>query len=133
MDIVKDFIKKFRELFDYVIVGGLTTLVNFVVYFSCTHVQMNWFIANMIAWVFAVAFAYFANRIYVFKSDNKDKKKELMLFILLRLLTLGIESILMFICIQLLLINENIAKILVSIVTVLGNYVFCKFFIFNES
>ena len=48
-----------------------------------------------------------------------------------RQVTLVVESLLLFVCIQLAAMNENIAKIFVSIVTVIGNYVFCKFMIFK--
>lgn len=125
--------KNLIELIKYVVVGGLTTLVNFVVFFICTYFKMHWFFANVISWVFAVAFAYVVNRKYVFESQSNDKKKELVQFVGLRLLTLGVESVLMFISIQLLHIDENISKIIVSFVTVIGNYVFCKFLIFKPN
>lgn len=123
--------KNLIELINYVVVGGLTTLVNFVVYFFCTHVQIHYLIANVIAWVFAVLFAYIANRKYVFKSEGNDQKAEFIQFVSLRAVTLIVESLLLFVCIQMLSMNENIAKIIVSIVTVIGNYVFCKFMIFK--
>ena len=123
--------KNLIELINYVVVGGLTTLVNFVVYFFCTHVQLHYLIANVIAWVFAVVFAYIANRKYVFKSEGNNQKAEFIQFVSLRAVTLIVESLLLFVCIQMLSMNENIAKIIVSIVTVIGNYVFCKFMIFK--
>ena len=124
--------KNIIELLNYVVVGGLTTLVNFVVYFFCTHIQLHYLIANVIAWIFAVLFAYIANRKYVFKSEGNDQKAEFIQFVSLRAVTLVVESLLLFVCIQLAAMNENIAKIFVSIVTVIGNYVFCKFMIFKQ-
>ena len=121
--------KNIIELLNYVVVGGLTTLVNFVVYFFCTHIQLHYLIANVIAWIFAVLFAYIANRKYVFKSEGNDQKAEFIQFVSLRAVTLVVESLLLFVCIQLAAMNENIAKIFVSIV--IGNYVFCKFMIFK--
>ena len=106
--------KNIIELLNYVVVGGLTTLVNFVVYFFCTHIQLHYLIAN-----------YIANRKYVFKSEGNDQKAEFLQFVSLRAVTLVVESLLLFVCIQLAAMNENIAKIFVSIVTVIGNYVFC--------
>lgn len=123
--------KNLIELINYIVVGGLTTLVNFVVYFFCTHVHIHYLIANVIAWVFAVLFAYAANRKYVFKSEGNDQKAEFTQFVSLRAVTLIVESLLLFICIQMISMNENVAKIIVSIVTVVGNYVFCKFMIFK--
>lgn len=123
--------KSLIELINYIVVGGLTTLVNFVVYFFCTHIQLHYLIANVVAWVFAVLFAYIANRKYVFKSEGNDQKAEFVQFVSLRAVTLVVESLLLFVCIQTLSMDEYIAKIIVSIVTVIGNYVFCKFMIFK--
>lgn len=123
--------KNMLELISYVIVGGLTTLVNFVVFFLCTAAEMHWFFANVLSWIAAVLFAYAANRKYVFKSSANDKKKEFLQFVSLRLLTLVVETALLFVFIQLLDFHENISKIIVSFVTVIGNYVFCKFLIFH--
>ena len=72
---------------------------------------------------------FFANRQYVFKSEN-DASKEAYQFFMLRLATLVVESALLFIFIQLFSLDEMISKIFVSIVTVVSNYVFCKFRIF---
>lgn len=123
--------KNLVELITYIIVGGLTTLVNFIVYFACTSADLHYLVANVISWVVAVLFAYFANRKYVFKSETNSQKTEFIQFVSLRAVTLIVESILLFVFVQLLFMNENIAKIVVSVVTVIGNYVFCKFLIFK--
>ena len=99
--------KNIIELLNYVVVGGLTTLVNFVVYFFCTHIQLHYLIANVIAWIFAVLFAYIANRKYVFKSEGNDQKAEFIQFVSLRAVTLVVESLLLFVCIQLAAMNER--------------------------
>lgn len=123
--------KNIIELITYIIVGGLTTLVNFIVYFACTSANLHYLVANVISWIVAVLFAYFVNRKYVFKSEANSQKTEFIQFVSLRAVTLIVESILLFIFVQLVLMNENIAKIVVSVVTVIGNYVFCKFLIFK--
>ena len=47
-----------QELVSYLLTGGATTLVNYVVYLSLLHFEMNYLAANTIAWAFAVTFAY---------------------------------------------------------------------------
>ena len=69
--------KNYREIIRYLIVGVLTTLVSLGVYYGLTMtvldpdngVQLQ--IANVVSWIAAVTFAYFANRSYVFRSRNK--------------------------------------------------------------
>ena len=122
--------KDLKELISYIVVGGCTTLVNFIIYWLLIKlVHQGWLVANVISWIGAVIFAFFANRQYVFKSEN-DASKEAYQFFMLRLATLVVESALLFIFIQLFSLDEMISKIFVSIVTVVSNYVFCKFRIF---
>lgn len=80
-----------KEIISYVFVGIMTTLVNYIVYFVLLMIHCHWLVANSISWFFAVIFAYYANKKYVFESQN-DIKKELSSFVLLRFLTLIVEN-----------------------------------------
>ena len=64
-----------KEIVSYVFVGGMTTLVNYVVYFILFKIHSHWLIANSISWIFAVLFAYYTNKRYVFISTNNIKKE----------------------------------------------------------
>lgn len=123
--------KELKEIISYVFVGGCTTLVNFIVYYVMIKAgNFSWLIANIVSWLAAVIFAYFANRQYVFKSDN-DTKKEAYQFFILRLATLLVENGLLYLFISMMAFDEMIAKVIVSIVTVVSNYGLCKFKIFS--
>lgn len=120
-----------KEIVSYVFVGGMTTLVNYVVYFILLKIHSHWLIANSISWIFAVLFAYYTNKRYVFKSTN-NIKKEFISFILLRFMTLLIENICLYLLIDLLNLQSMISKVCVSFITILSNYILCKFKIFKE-
>ena len=120
-----------KEIVSYVFVGGMTTLVNYVVYFILLKIHSHWLIANSISWIFAVLFAYYTNKRYVFKSTN-NIKKEFISFILLRFMTLLIENICLYLLIDLLNLQPMISKVCVSFITILSNYILCKFKIFKE-
>ena len=67
--------KDLKELISYVFVGGCTTLINFVIYwFVITMMDQGWLFANVISWVGAVIFAFWANKHFVFKSANETGK-----------------------------------------------------------
>ena len=132
------FYKNHEEIINYVIVGGLTTLVSLLTYFICVHtildannpVQLQ--ISNIISWIFSVAFAYVTNRIYVFKSKNKDIFKEISLFYVSRITTLLIDMLFMFVLVTLLSVNDTVAKILVQFIIVVLNYIFSKILVFKR-
>ena len=119
------------EIVSYVFVGGMTTLVNYVVYFILLKIHSHWLIANSISWIFAVLFVYYKNKRYVLKSKN-NIKKEFISFILLRFMTLLIENICLYLLIDLLNLQPMISKVCVSFITILSNYILCKFKIFKE-
>lgn len=128
-------LKKNVEMIRYAVVGGLTTVVSIVSFWFFEEVlHFPWFWANVLSWVLAVAFAFVGNKIYVFRSKNENLFgliKEILSFAAMRLITLGLESLMMFLMIDLAHWNRLLAKTLATIVVVISNYVFSKFFIFT--
>ena len=127
------------EVISYLIVGVLTTVVNYVVYFLMPRFGTSGIdvvVATGAAWVAAVAFAFFANKIFVFDSPSWDRKtvmKELPSFITARLLSLGFDALFTFITIGRLRWNEPLMKILSNIFVLIANYAASKFFIFKKT
>ena len=134
---ISSLLKKYQEIINYIIVGGLTTLVSLGSYYFCVKTFLNpnngWQLqfANIISWILAVTFAYFANRIFVFKSKNK-KVPEALGFFLARILTLLIDMLVMFLLVTLIKMNDKLAKILVQFVILVSNYILSKYIIFNK-
>ena len=129
---------KNEEIWNYLIVGGLTTLVALIVYYTCVLTFLNpnnaieLQIANIISWIIAVLFAYFANRVYVFKSEEKNIKKEATSFIGSRIFTLLLDMLTMFIIVTVLHLNDKIGKIISQIIVMVGNYIISKLFVFKN-
>jgi len=121
---------KNKEIINYIIVGVLTTLVSIGSYWLFRFVIKNYIVLSILSWIFAVAFAYFTNRAFVFESKEKDLIKEVTKFVSCRLLTLGLEVILMFVFVSLLHINDMISKIILQVVVLVSNYLLSKLFVF---
>ncbi len=121
---------KLKELFLYGIGGVLTTVVNYLVYFGLDNWKINYLLANTLAWAAAVIFSYWINRKLVFES-KRSWISEFVPFAGLRLMTLAVENLLLFLLIGQLHMSSPVSKIAVSILTVLGNYVICKKHIFH--
>ncbi len=120
-----------QEAISYLLTGGATTLVNYAAYLALLHFKAGYLAANTIAWVFAVAFAYVTNRIFVFHSRNQIGK-ELVSFVSMRFLTLLMENVLLAFFIQYLQFSPALSKIIVSFATVVANYAVCKCQIFRK-
>lgn len=120
-----------KELTAYLISGGITTGVNYFLYAALLYLHLPWLAANSAAWAGAVLTAYLLNRRWVFHSGN-HVKKELASFVGVRFLTLLAENALLWLSIDILDAAPVPAKLSVSIVTVLGNYILCKYRIFKK-
>ena len=131
--------EKYKKIINYVIVGGLTTVVSLGTYYICVFTFLNpnhaleLQIANVLSWVAGVAFAYFTNRKYVFNSNNPNKLKEAIMFTLSRLVTLVLDMLIMGLGVSILKFNDKIVKLISQVVVVIGNYVFSKLFVFKKA
>lgn len=130
---------KNEELWNYLIVGGLTTIVSLGTYFICTTTFLDpgntieLQIANVISWIFAVAFAYITNRIYVFKSKEENYLKEISSFVGSRVFSLLLDMLTMFLIVSVFTLNDKIGKIVSQIIVTIVNYVLSKLFVFKGS
>ncbi len=141
---------KYHEIIMYLIFGVATTVVSWVTYALFTKIipvfpffgiaDFNIIIANVLSWVCAVLFAYITNKIWVFDSKSWHMSvalKELGLFVTSRLATGVIEwvglPLLIYVGINQTIfgVEGMVAKVLVSIIVVILNYVFSKLFVFK--
>ena len=139
---MKELYRKYRQLIVYFIVGCMTTLVSWGVYAAGVEL-LHWSVAvsNTVSWIAAVAFAYVANKIWVFRSYRWEilfVLHEAALFVGARILT-GLFEIA---AVPLLVrfgmdwkfmgVRGMWAKILVSVVVLVLNYAFSKLIVFKE-
>ena len=130
--------KKYDEMINYLIVGGLTTVVSLGTYYFCVYTFLNpnnafqLQIANIISWISCVTFAYFTNRIFVFKSKRTYKLKEAISFYGSRIATLLLEMGIMFVFVTILHFNDKIIKLVAQVVITILNYVLSKLLIFKK-
>ncbi len=130
--------KKNQEIINYLIFGVLTTIVSLVTYYTLVFTILNpnkaleLQLANILSWIISVIFAYITNRIYVFKSKNKNIKKEFINFCGSRIITLLLDMFIMFFFVTLLHLNDKIFKLISQVLVVIGNYIISKIFVFRK-
>jgi len=138
MNKIIELYKKHKEIINYVIVGGLTTVASMTIFYGSTLTFLDGNdpfelqVANVLSWVGAVLFSYMANRIFVFESKNPKIFKELIAFVSSRLATLLLDMGTMFLLSSVLQINYNFAKIVAMVLVTVGNYVISKIFVFKK-
>ena len=151
MNVIKDILKKYKEPILYVLFGGFTTVVNFLVFYLMNRAAGEEFylVNNIIAWLAAVIFAYITNKLWVFESKSLAVKtvfKELAEFFSARIFSLGVEEGGLWLFVDKLgfdsfsfsvfgfeVTGKLIAKLVLAVIVVILNYFFSKFIIFKKN
>lgn len=127
---------KHWDILAYLFFGGLTTLVNFLVYVPAYHwAGLSAALSNVIAWAAAVAFAFLTNKPFVFKSRDWSAKTvlpELGKFVGCRLGSGLLETLFLALTVDILAWNGVLMKVIASVLVVVLNYVGSKLFVFNK-
>lgn len=163
----RESIEKYREILSYLIVGVMTTVIGFGTYFlilflarmggigeqtGAYHVMRA--VAQVVQWILSVLFAYYANKTWVFRyaEDKTGKQTALnfLSFVTSRLFSLGVDSLVTFGTVWLLLKGGYVAhefhfvvtlslsadfwgKLLAAIAVIVLNYVLGKFVVFRKT
>lgn len=142
MQKIKDLYLEYKEVINYLIFGVLTTVVNLVIKYillftvldASSAVQLQ--IAIVISWIVACLFAYITNRMFVFESKSKKILKEIISFFTARIVTLGMEMLIMFVFVTVLKLNSDLWVVIWSAVSqaivIIVNYIFSKLIIFTN-
>ena len=135
-DKVRTLIQKHRDILVYLFFGGLTTVVNYVVYLPCHNLLMlSASVSNVIAWIVAVAFAFLTNKPFVFQSYDWSAKTvlpELAKFVGCRVGSGLLETAILFVTVDLIHWNGNVWKLSTSVLVVILNYFGSKLLVFTK-
>jgi putative flippase GtrA len=131
-----DLFVKHYDIISYLFFGVLTTAVNYLIYLPCYNLlHFSASVSNVIAWVFAVAFAYLTNKPFVFKSHDWSAKTvvpELTKFVGSRIVSGVLETAIIFVTVDVLGWNGNVMKLVTSVLVVIFNYVASKLLVFKK-
>lgn len=139
---MKNFYLKYKEQILYLVFGVIVTLVNWVIYaVFVAVVDVGITLSNAVAWFAAVITAFVTNKMYVFENKATGKLdliKEAVMFLLSRISTGIFEiiapTVLVFIGLDGMLfgIDAFYAKLIVSIIVVILNYILSKKLVFKN-
>ena len=136
MEKIISLIKKHKSFISYGIFGVLTTVVNIVTYNLCYYqMGISNTLSNIAAWILAVTFAYLTNKAWVFESRSwawEILRREIPAFVSCRLATGILDLVIMYLCVDVMLWNAMLMKLMSNILVILLNYIFSKLVIFKK-
>lgn len=115
------------QIFKFVVVGGIATLIDWIIYF----VLFNYFhifplISNIISYSISVIYNFIMSVKWVFDTKDKSMKRLLFEFIVLSLLGLIISEFIIWFFLEILSFDSIIAKILSTLIVMVINFILRK-------
>lgn len=134
---IKGLYFNYKEVVNYLVFGGLTTIVNFVTYYIFARmIGIDEVVSSALSWFFSVLFAYITNKIFVFDSKTETRTqliKECVSFFLARILSGVLCDVGTFaLMVKVFNINDILSKIVTQVMVVIVNYIFSKFIVFKK-
>ena len=132
---IQDFYDRHESVLLYLIVGALTTAVSLVTQYIPKLIGSPTEVNTTVSWICAVTFAFFTNKVWVFKNESNTKKDWLgqaAAFYGARLVTYFLELGFMILTVRVLSQNEYIMKLVAQVFILIINYLFSKLVIFRK-
>ena len=124
--------KLLGQLMKFGVVGIIATVIDFVVLTISTETFGVYYLTSAaIGFIVATLFNYVASMRYVFNSrfGPHEKRKELIIFILLSLVGLGLNQFFMWLFVEFFSIFYIFSKVLATVLVMTWNFVSRKIFI----
>ena len=130
--------KLFRQLFKFGIVGTIAFAIDYGIFTLLTQViNMHYLISSIISFSISVIFNYIMSVKWVFDITKKQTAKEFIIFILLSVVGLIINSIVLYILVENAPIcssdvagfHELISKVIATIIVMIFNFITRKIFL----
>ncbi|MCM1024051.1 MAG: GtrA family protein [Prevotella sp.] len=132
---IRNFYGRHESALLYVIVGGMTTVVSVAAQYVPAYMGLPTEANTTISWIFAVTFAFFANKVWVFKdksNSGKDWISQAAAFYGARAATYFMELGFMSLTVRVLNRNEYVMKLIAQVFILVINYLFSKLVIFRK-
>lgn len=136
--------KLIAQFLKFAIVGGISFVVDFAVYgVMCNTFGVHYIISGIFGFVISVIVNYLLSMKFVFVSkDDLSKRSEFIIFVILSVIGLGLNSFILYICIDLIYVNwlwlqgvisiklmNLAAKIVATFIVMVYNFITRKIFL----
>lgn len=119
------------QIFKFIVVGGIATVIDWIIYFVLYHfIKIEPIIANIISFAVSVVYNYWASCKYVFKvNKEKSKARQFVEFIVFAVIGLLINEVIIWGLHNELEWNAMLVKIIATAIVMVFNFVTRKKFL----
>ena len=125
-------INRIFEILRYGIVGGITTGVNFLLFYLLSFTPINYIVNNVLTYFITVILSFYLNEKFVFTNPNRHSSKFLKLskYILIRMGSIVADSVLLYICVSIFGYSVIWSKLVIACVIIMLTYIFNKLIVY---
>jgi len=121
--------KLINQILKFGVVGGIAFVIDYGILFLLAKViGLNELISAAISFIISLTFNYFLSTKWVFEA-KKQTPKEVIIFVLLSVVGLGINEVLIYLCTKKLGIDVMIVKLFATAIVMVYNFITRKLII----
>jgi len=125
--------KAIHQLIKFVLVGTSGTIIDFSIYFVATRfLHLFYLLAKILSFLLAVFNNYLWNRLWTFRSLDKNKLWEFARFGSTSLIGLGLNTLIMYIFVEKVKMYDITAWIVATLFVFFWNFIISKFWVFKK-
>ena len=135
MQKIKDIFSKYFKLIRYLFAGGTATASNLVILFVGVYYFHLWYLtAAIISFCCAVIISYLLQKFFVFRNYFKENMhKQFAIFFIFNLFMLGVNTLLIYIFVDIMGLWYLLAQVLSSAIGACVNYIYFNKVIFKNA
>lgn len=114
------------------LVGVLNTLINWILFILLNSFGIYYIISNVIAYSISTLNSYLWNSKWVFKYSGDNVKETSLKFIVLNVIGLTLNTIILYLLVDIVGLNKLIALVITTGVVMILNYFINKFWVFKK-
>lgn len=128
--LIKKHEKLINQLIKFGVVGAIAFLIDYVLLYVLTeYLNIYYLISSVISFTVSLIFNYILSITWVFDVTKKQTYKEVIIFVILSVMGLGINQLVMYIGSDLLKVYYMITKLVATAIVMIWNFVTRKIFI----
>ena len=122
--------KLLNQILKFGLVGGTAFVIDYVLLYFCTEfLHIHYLISSIISFTVSVIFNYILSIKWVFHVKKKQDVKDFVIFIILSVIGLGINSLIMYVMVEKFGVYYMLSKIVSTAVVMVYNFITLKIFV----
>lgn len=122
-----------KQFIKFCMVGVTNLLVHLAVYFLITRF-LHWYylLATILAFVVAVSWSFFINRVWTFRAGSGNKREQYIKFFASNVLTAIFNIAVLYSLVEFLAINDLVSQLIASVLGAFVNFSINRFWTFRD-